>query len=372
MHDGDDIFGDGVNVASRLEGLAKPGGIHISEAVFNNVRGKLDLGFADLGPQKVKSLAELIPTFEVLLDPDDAGKFVKQKVKRSPVVRNATAAVAAFVVLLVSGYVAWDRYRSPDTEDQKLLVLPFKAENSASRQVTEAATENLIASLARLNGLVTASHTVSMEYKGIGLEPDELPTELGVRYDLEGSAKLQDDRIDLSAHLRDSRASGDFVWEQTVSGESEQLFDLLATVKQNAMASIRVTLHPMERAILQTKHTENIDAYLAFAEAERFRYSGNFFELEKSLPLYEKAMGLDPAFIGAQIGYAEVNFTIWKISYNTIRFTPDALEVAEQTIVSILEADSTNPNAIGLQIRINIELLNHEKAVRYLSVFEDR
>jgi adenylate cyclase len=114
---------------------------------------------------------------------------------------------------------------------------------------------------------------------------------------------------------------------------------------------------------VEGRPTENIEAYLAFAEAERFRYSGNYFELEKALPLYEKAMALDPDFIGAQVGYAEANFTIWSRSYNTIRFTPDALVVAEGTIARILAADPSNPYAIGLQARLKIEWLNHGQAL---------
>ncbi len=362
IHDGDDIFGDGVNVASRLEGLAEPGGIRISEAVFNNVKGKLDLGFADLGPQKVKNLAEPIPTFQVLLDPGDAGKIVKPRRQRPPVARNVAIAVTAIVLILAGGYIAWDRFMPADTGEEKLLVLPLRAENYESGQVADAATENLIASFARLNGLITAPHAVSMEYKGIDLEPDELSSELGIRYVLDGSAKLQDDRVELSARLR-ARASRDVVWEQTVEGESAQLFDLLVTLKQNAVGTMKVTLNPTERAILESRPTENIEAYLAFAEAEHFRYSGNFFELEKALLLYQQAMELDPEFIEAQVGYAEANFTIWSKSWNTIRFTPDALVVAEETIARILEADGTNPYAIGLQARIEIEWLNHEQAL---------
>ena len=123
--EGDDIHGDGVNVAARLETLAEPGGICISGAVFNNVKGKLDLGFADLGPQKVKNLAEPISTFQVLLDPGDAGKIVKPTLQRSPMARKFAIAVAAIVLILVGGYVTWDRFMPADTGEEKLLVLPL-------------------------------------------------------------------------------------------------------------------------------------------------------------------------------------------------------------------------------------------------------
>ena len=362
--EGDDIHGDGVNVAARLEALAEPGGICISGAVFNNVKGKLDLGFADLGPQMVKNISEPIPTFQVLLDPSDAGKIVKPKLQRSAMARKFAIAAAAFVLIVVGGYVTWDRFIPADAGEDKLLVLPLSAENSASRQIADAATESLIASFSRLNGLVTAPHSVSMEYKGIDLAPDELPVELGVRYVLDGSAAVQDGRIELSARLRDSRASGDgTVWQKMLAGEPAQLLGLLATLKQDAAGTMKLTLNPTERAVLEGQPTESIPAYLAFAEAERFRYSGNFFELEKTLPLYEKAMELDPGFIEAQVGYAEANFTIWKRSYNTIRYTLHALEKAEETIKRILAVDPSSPYAIGLRARIEIEWLNHAQAL---------
>jgi adenylate cyclase len=364
IHDGDDIFGDGVNVASRLEGLAEPGGIRISEAVFNSVKGKLDLGFAALGPKKVKNLAEPIPTYEVLLDPRDAGRIVKPKLQRGPLARNVAAAVAAIALVAVGGHVAWDRFMAADTGEAKLLVLPFRAENPAGRQVAEAATENLIASFSRLKGLATAPHAVSMEYKGIDLEPDELPAELGIRYVLDGSARLDDDQLELSARLRDLRSSGDdVVWEKILDGPPAQWLGLLAELKQDAAGSIKLTLNPTERAILRAEPTENIEAYLAFAEAERFRYSGNFFELQKTLPLYEKAIRLDPGFTSAHVGYAEVNYRIWSESFNTIRYTLDALEETERGITSILAEDLSNPHAIGLQVRIQIEWLNRDQAL---------
>lgn len=364
IHDGDDIFGDGVNVASRLEGLAEPGGICVSAAVFNNVKGKLDLGFADLGPQKVKNLAEPIPTFRVLLDPGDAGKLIRSKRRRSPMLRTVAALAAALAVVLVGGYLAWNRFAPAAPGEPKLLVLPLRAETAASRPVADAATENLIASFARLKGLATAPYDLSMSYEGIAVEPSELPTSLDVRFILDGAAALRDDRLELAARLRDTRASGDgVIWEETREGSPEQWLEQLTALKRKAAGAMKLKLDPTERAILEARPTDSLDAYLAYAEAERFRHSGDFYELEQSLPLYRQAMALDPGFRAAQIGNAEANFTVWNRGYNTIRYTLDALAETELTIGQILEADETDPYAIGLQVRIDIERLNWDRAL---------
>jgi adenylate cyclase len=354
IYDDDDIFGDGVNVASRLEGLAESGGIHISEAVFRNIKGKLDLGFADLGPQKVKNLAEPISTFQVLLDPADVGKLISQKRKR-PERKILAIAASVIMLILLGGFFFWDWVTPEQPSANALLVLPLKTENLQSTQLADAATENLIASFSRLKGLNTAPHPVSMAYKGINLDPNELSSEMGVRYVLDGFARLKGGQIELSLRLRDFQTSGDVVWEQVVTGEPKQFFGLLATLKQGVAGVLNVTLDATERDILETRPTENLEAFLAFSEAERFRYSGNFFELEKTLPLYQEALELDNKFVEALVGYADVNFTIWQRSYNTIRHTLAALDETKRTVARILELDAKNPRALGIQIGIKIE-----------------
>ncbi len=362
ISDGDDIFGDGVNVASRLEGLADPGGIHISEAVYNSIKGKLDLGFADLGPLKAKNLAEPIRAFRVLLDPDDAGKLVKPPLKVSPRQGFLAAGLAALAVIAVGGLALWEEFVD-DRAVKTLLVMPFRGEGDQAVRLADAATENLIAGLGRMSGLDTASHTLSSQYEGINLDLDELPDDLQARYILDGSATVDGDQVTYAARLRDAAEDGAVLWEASKTGDPDTFLDNLAELKTEAVSALGSTLTPGERAILEAQPTADLEAYLAFAEAERFRYSGNFFELEKTLPLYERAMELDPGFIEARVGYADVNFTIWQRSYNTIRFTLEALEAAQSTIAHILEHDETNPHALGLQIAIKIEQRQWDLAV---------
>ena len=353
VHDGDDIFGDGVNIAARLEGCADPGGICISEPVFLNVHGKLDLGFVDLGPQQVKNIQDPITAFAVLPNPEDAGTVVTAHRTRKPNMRFGVFAFA--LVFLAAGYLAWFWLAPPQPSGDRLLIVPFAAATAGDRQIADAATEDFIASLARLEGLQTVPHAVSLGYKGIAPEPGEIDPETGIRYVLGGTAVRVGDRIELAVDLRDFGDDGAVIWEESAGEAPEELFDLLAGLKQRAIAELVGPLSARERSVLQAPGTKDVSAFLAYAEAERFLASGNFFELEKSLPLYERAIEQDPDFLAAHAGYATVNFIIWSRSYNTIRYTLDALDEAERTVRYILNIDDTHPDALGIQIGIKIE-----------------
>lgn len=355
VHENDDIFGDGVNIASRLEGCADPGGICISEAVFRNVRGKLDLGFADLGPQQVKNIPDPIPAFAVLLDPKDAGTLVKAPRAPPKILRTGAAAAALVLVLLAAGLFVWPHLVPPHPEAERLLILPISAATAADQQIADAATEDFIASLSRLKGIQTAPYAVSQSYKGIALQPGKIGPGAESGYVLDGTAGRAGDRIELAMRIRDFDDAGAVIWEQRASGAHEQVFDLLAGLKQGAAAELIGALPAPERAVLRAPATTDFGAFLAYAEAERFRASGNFFELKLALPLYESAIAQDPGFLAAHAGYATVNFIIWHRSYNTIRYTLDALEEAERTVRHILDIDDTYPDALAIRIGIKIE-----------------
>ncbi|WIY24473.1 adenylate/guanylate cyclase domain-containing protein [Parasedimentitalea psychrophila] len=364
IHDGGDIFGDGVNVASRLEGLAEPGGIYISEAVFNNVKGKLDLGFADLGPQKVKNLSEPISTFKILLDPGDIGKIVNLGTPHSDLVRNVLAAFAIFVLIASGGYFAFDSAATRGSGPPRLLILPLKAEISSNKTFADAATENLITSFARLSRLTIVPRIVSMEYKGIEVTHKDLPEEFDIRYILDGTVRSKDGNVEIAARLRDTQdGSEEVIWKQTLSAPSEQFFDLLATLKQSAVGAMKIKLNNSERSAFNTQLTNNIEAYLAFVKAQRLLNGRNFSKVKPALLLYEKAMELDPGFVDAKIGYAELNYIIWERSWNTVKPVPEAFVDLENTIETILAADAQNARAIGLRIRLHIEHMNFEQAL---------
>jgi adenylate cyclase len=237
--DGDDILGDGVNVAARLEALAEPGGIRISDTVFKNVKGKLDLGFADLGPQKVKNIAEPVPTYRVLLDPADVGKLVKAKPIRLAGWR--WPALAAAVVLMLSlASVTWWRSWVPEVEPASMermafplpdrpsiAVLPFANLTGDPKQdyVADGMTETLISTLSKIPELFIISRNSSFTYKGKAVKVQQVAEELGVKYVLEGSLQQAAENIRITVQLIDA-VKGNHLWSESYDRKFEDLFKL--------------------------------------------------------------------------------------------------------------------------------------------------
>lgn len=366
--EGDDIFGDGVNVASRLETLAEPGGIRISRAVFNNVKGKLDLGFSDLGLQKVKNIAEPIPTYQVLLDPEDVGKFIKAKVR--PAIIQRTFAAIVLLVMAIAGYLAWDQFFPPKPTTAsvpRLLVLPFTSESEEAELFANGATENFISSFALMKGMTVVKRSIALQYKGMKPAVDELSSKLSVGYVLDGQVGLDNGNINVSARLRNvsdtNSSKGNAVWEDTLNGSTEQIFELFAKLKKKTTASMDVTLNAKERQLLEDVPTKNMKAYLLYMEARRLLESGDWSKYRKSLSLHEKAFTIEPKFRYPQLGYAWANFIAWNYTLNLFRYTIDARAAAEKTIKEILANDPKNPNALELKIIMQVSLLDRENAL---------
>ncbi|MFA3918193.1 adenylate/guanylate cyclase domain-containing protein [Ruegeria hyattellae] len=360
----DDIFGEGVNIASRLEGLAEPNGIMISDTVFKSVKGKLDLGFADVGLNKVKNLSEPIQAFKVLLDPGDAGKILADPGPISSPIRKPS--VVAAVVLLVGLSVLIVSIWTPSfgNPDDGILIVPFTAETSSDRVSADVVTELFLRSYNRLRQLPTAPHSRSMEHKGIAVTLEDLKRDIDVRYVLDGSIRTHEGNIEIRARLRDAAESGDgVIWQQIAEGEKDQLFDLVGELKLKAAGALKLKLNPVERRIFQETSTNDANAFLAFASAERLLHSKDFTDIGKALPLYEEAIALDPSFIEAKLGYAQANFQIWQGSFNTIRFTLDALNDAKTIVRDVLSDDPSNSVALGLQVRLLLQQLQRDRAL---------
>ena len=365
IHDGDDIFGDGVNVAARLEGLAEPGGIRISEAVFNNVKGKLDLGFADLGPQTVKNIAEPIQTYRVLLDPDDAGKLIhahqdKPKRKWLPAV-----VVVAFAAVVAAGWLGWERSGGLDPSvpgEPRLLVLPFKASNDEAQVYADGATENLLATFTRLRGLTVVPRHVALRYKGMDPNISKLREEHDFDFVIDGSVELRDQKLTVSGRLR--AASGQSVWSEPADGVVEDAFGLLAKLKSRTMASLQIPLNDRERKRISRQPTSAMDAYVAFAEAERHLNYGEWTATRDALSGYQRALEIDPDFIDAKVGLANTNFRIWVNSWGAVKNTPTAERDMVGLIENILSEDRKNPSALAIRTLRTLNLLQQDRALR--------
>jgi TolB-like protein/class 3 adenylate cyclase/tetratricopeptide (TPR) repeat protein len=329
--EGEDIYGDGVNVAARLEGLAESGGICVSRTVFNHVQGKVDLGFADLGEQEVKNIPKPVRVFKVLLD--------SRSTEHSTVAAPATkrhfrwSLVAGWlaVIVIVAGVILWQRPWAPREEPASeanmafplpdrpsIAVLPFNnmSDDQSQEYFADGMTEDLITDLSKISGLFVIARNSSFSYKGQQVKVRQVAEELGVRYVLEGSVRRAGDEVRINAQLIDATTGG-HLWAERYDGTLDDIFDLQDKVTEQIVAALKVNLTGEERTE-QTRHaTENSEAHDAYLQGWAHYKLGTVDELAEALPFLEEAVRLDPDYAQAHAALAAL---FWEVFQNDWAF----------------------------------------------------
>ena len=261
---GDDIFGDGVNIAARLEGLAEPGGICISGGVYEQLKNKLALGYEFIGDREVKNIAEPVPAFRVRLEPGAAGpkQFKGARPRRWRSMALPAAAIA--VVVGAAALAVWNFYlrtpappvdvastTAPGTAPSQQLpdkpsiaVLPFvnMSGDPSQESFSDGITEDLITDLSNLENLIVISRSSVFSYKGKPIKVQQVGRELGVHYVLEGSVRKSADRVRITAQLVDA-TTGHHLWAERYDRDLKDVFavqDEIAKKVVTAMAGFAV------------------------------------------------------------------------------------------------------------------------------------
>lgn len=351
IYDGDDIFGDDVNIAARLEALADPGGIHISKPVFDNVKGKLDLGFANLGAQKVKNIAQPVPMYQVLLNPDDVGKVIMAapKVSRRGLF-GIVAAVAALALLIVGVFYGTRQPAVVDTTVKRLLVLPFTSLNEDADIYASAVSENLWLSLARIKGMTLVGREQALKFEGMQPSREQISRHGAVTHVLDGTVEIDGADAIIKSRLRTLSVGDDARFQEleTRSAQSE-IFDNLAQHKTNVTSLLNIPLNANEREILEQVQTQSVQAYLLYAEGLQIWMAGEFTEISSALNLLKQAAEVDQQFFDARGTYANLNRIIWFEGWNLVRNNLDAHDDALATAAKLLIDDPLNSRALAVQ-----------------------
>src|SRR5262249_9790451 len=264
-----DIFGDGVNVAARLEGLAEPGGICLSDDVHRQVRGKLDITFEDAGEQQLKNIAVPVRGFRV---------------------RPAGAA----------GTAAAPRPALALPDKPSIAVLPFQNMSGDPEQeyFADGTVEDIVTALSRFRNLFVISRNSSFTYKGHAVDVKQVGRELGVRYVLEGSVRKAANRVRIAAQLIDA-ATGGHIWADRFDGALENIFELQDQVTERVVGAIAPKLERAEIERVSRKPTESLDAYDCYLRAHATIHPWTRAGNEEALKLFYRAIELDPGFAAA-------------------------------------------------------------------------
>jgi TolB-like protein/class 3 adenylate cyclase len=278
------IYGDGVNIAARLESCADPGGICVSKTAFDHIETKLPLGYEYLGEKEVKNIAKPVGAYRVLMDPRVTVAGAKGKKPPSPVWRRkAILAGAAAAIVVTIAAVVWNFYFRPPPIDPaamekmafplpdkpSIAVLPFvnMSEDKSQEFFSNGLTEEIITALSKSSQLFVIASNTSFTYKGKPVKAKQVSGELGVRYVVEGSVRKAGDRMRITAQLIDAGAER-HLWGDRYDRELKDLFAVQDDITKNIITAVHVNLNDGERARVVSKRTSNLDAYLKTVEAQ--------------------------------------------------------------------------------------------------------
>ncbi len=279
--EGDDIYGNGVNVAARLEGLAEPGGICISGTVYDQIESILNLGYDDLGEQRVKNIAKPVRGYAIRL-------------------RSSETAAAA----TAPEFVPPEQPGRPS-----VAVLPFTNMSADSEQefFADGISEDIIMSLSKISGLFVIARHSSFAYKGKAVDLRQVGRDLGVRTILEGSIRKAGNKIRITAQLIDVTTGG-HIWSARFDRDLTDLFALQDEITSNVVTALHVRLVEGEQARVWSRSTKNLGAWecltLGLPYFRRYTREGNV----RARSLFEKAVELDPGFASAWIW---IGWTHW-------------------------------------------------------------
>ncbi|MGD9224914.1 MAG: adenylate/guanylate cyclase domain-containing protein, partial [Desulfobacterales bacterium] len=321
----DRIYGDGVNIASRVEGLAEAGGICISGRVYDQVENKLDLEYEFLGEQAVKNIAIPLRIYRVLSHPGAAAHRVI-KAKRAIVGkawRNVFAATLA-VVVVGAAVAVWHFYfRFPAVEVAavekmafplpdipSIAVLPFDnmSEDPEQEYFSDGLTDQIISTLSKIRNLFVIARNSTFTYKAKPVKVQKVAEDLGVRYVLEGSVQRTADRIRITAQLIDA-TTGYHIWSERYDREQNDIFAIQDDITMEITKAIGIELIEGEQArIWQKTQTSNLRAYEKFLQGRQNILKGTKEKNVRARLLYEEAIALDPGYARAHVGLGWTHF----------------------------------------------------------------
>lgn len=369
--EGDDIHGDGVNIADRLQGLAEPGGIVISGTAYDHVHTKLAIGFASLGARVMKNIAEPVRVYRVVLDPAAAAEVVgKRKAATRPWRWPAAAAAAVLLLLLAGGAVAWWRLWVPAVEPglvehmalplpdkPSIAVLPFANMSDDAKQeyFADGMTDDLITELSKVSGLFVISRNSTFVYRGRTVSTKQVSEELGVRFVLEGSIQRAGDQLRINAQLIDA-LDGGHVWADRFDGSLTDVFALQDTVTRSVADALAVRLTAADQFALDQHETSVPAAYDAFLRGWLHLRRDTPEDYAKAVSYFQEATELDPdygrAYAALAMVYIQSVDLRWTDALGLARF--QASEAARQ----YLRKAQKHPTALSHQVAAMILWIN--------------
>ncbi len=379
IEEDDHIYGDGVNIAARLESLAEPGGICVSKTAFDQIETKLPLGYEYLGEQTVKNIAKPVCAYKVQMEPRVTVKTPAQaKPKEEPRDKSKVIALVSVLIMVAVAVVVW-RFALPSAspppekasqpqmalplpDKPSIAVLPFNnlSGDPAQEYFSDGITEEIITALSKVPKFLVIARNSTFTYKGKPVKVQQVSQELGVRYVLEGSVQKAGDKVRINAQLIDAQ-TGNHLWAERYDRNLQDLFAVQDEITQKIITAMQVKLTEGEQVQAAARSTNNLEAYLKYLQARDLLNRGNTQSNALAKQMAQEAIALDPRFASAYYVLARTAFNeAWQ---ETGKSPQDSLEKSIELLQKAIALVATNAEAHSLLGWIFSMNRQHDKAV---------
>jgi adenylate cyclase len=285
--EGDDIYGDGVNVAARLESVAQPGRIAVSQSVRDHVGNRLNVTFEDRGEQQLKNIEKPVRVYDVLLEDQESESAMSQGKKEKP----------------------------------SIAVLPFTNMSGDPEQeyFSDGITEDIITDLSKISALSVIARNTSFTYKGKAVKVQSVGKELGADFILEGSVRKAGGRVRVTGQLNDSK-DGTHIWAERFDRDLTDIFAIQDEITHAIVEQLKVKLLPQEKKSIQQAPTDNVEAYTCYLKGRELFHRGSKSGYKAAREMFVKATELDPSYARAYAGIADCDTFLYLRTTEPISF----------------------------------------------------
>ena len=357
IQDEDRIYGDGINIAARVEGLADPGGVAISGTALDNIRNKLGCGYQFSGEHAVKNIANPVRVYKILTDPECAGKVIGERRFLGRMSRRVALAIILTSAIIIGGLVSYyihlyqsgkigpglmKKTVSPQSDKSSIAILPFVnlSEDPKQQYFCDGMSEQIMTALSQGPYIYVTSRTSSFAYRDKNMTAQKIAEELGVRYLLEGSVQREDDRVRIHAQLIEGH-SGNHIWAKSYDREYKDLFALQDEITMDVISSLNVKMTGFQLTSLSFSRPKNLEAYELYLKGMHYHLSRKKEDIPLAYQAFNESVKFDPNFGPAyrllSLVYCD------EVIYRTTKTPEKSLEKAEQMAKKAFEVEPDYP-----------------------------
>ena len=373
----DRIYGDGVNIAARLESLADPGGICVSKTAFDQIETKLPLGYEYLGEQSVKNIPKPVGAYRVLMKPDAAGKVIGEKRFLGRFSRKTAITVIIVLLVVAGGLIGWniylqqskkvepasvDKMAFPLPDRPSIAVLPFDnlSGNPEDESIADGISDSIITALSKTPKMFVISRNSAFTYKGKPVKVRQVSEEMGVRYVLEGSLQKSNDQLRINVQLIDAIA-GNHLWAEKYDRNMQDIFTLQDDITMKIITALQVELSQGEQANIIAKGTKNLEAYLKVLQGMQHYQRVNREGDAIAQKLAKEAISLDQSYPAAYYLLSRTQFR--EVLLGTTKSPKMSLKLSIENAKKAISLDDSFAEAQALLGWLYTMIRQHDRGI---------